>query len=184
MQILIIAFVTVILIILVKYCIDYGDRSSDRFSDLPSEIIYTQGDNNKKVQVNEEVLVLEQQPGKDREIKFQYLKAPLNSHIVINVYRENPNSAPVKINAALSRIELVSTDVLKLLGSNNVLVADLQNVIKYYIKVLDNNTYATEKAEYNKMRAMAQKYSNCLNVKKTTMSYPLAVAECKKEFNL
>lgn len=164
---------------------------TEGFSATRTNIVYSNYESSdisdRFAKINEEILILEQQPAKERVMKFKYLRAPLNSFIAIYVRKEQADgqeSGQVTINTVLIKIEMVNTDLIQTLGKNNVFVNDLTTTIRYYIKALDDKTFAYEKKKFDERNALLARYGECVELKKTTKSASLSVAECKKEYKL
>jgi|SRR6476661_377955 len=178
-----IAFLTLIIIIVLYYKTIYKES----FSASKTNIIYSNYENDsnldKYAKINEEILILEQEPGKDRVLKFKYLRAPLNKYIVVYVRKEQ-ESGQITINSKLIKIESVNTNLIDTLGKNGIFISDASNVIRYYIKFLDDQTYAIEKGKDDKKNEMLARFRQCVDLKKTTSNYAVALSECKQSFNM
>lgn len=185
-------FVTLIIIILAFKLGKYSLSSSvsaltrEHFSANRTEIIYSNYENESSSQlyakINEEILVLEQVPGKDRVMKFKYLRAPLNSWITIYVRKEQENGQ-VTINTILYQITTDATDLINLFMKNNVFFNDNAKVIRYYIKALNETTYNIEKKASDAIKILRFRYNNCIK-SKNDVSSNIAIEYCKKEFGI
>jgi hypothetical protein len=159
------------------------------FSSTPTQIVYSNAETANELdrfaKINEEILILEQRPGKESVIKFKYLRAPINSYVVFYVRKEDEiETGQVTINTVLYKFETLSINIPQIMRQQNILVNDQKSVIRYYIKALDEKTLPIEKEKHEKKMAMMNRYNQCVNLKKTTQSVATAVADCKKEYKL
>jgi hypothetical protein len=180
--------ITILIIIVLSYELGqcYSEKSHESFSASRTNIIYSNYENESDSQVyakiNEEILLLEQMPGKDRVIKFKYLRAPLKSFVVVYV-RKDQDDGQITINTVLIEINSTSTNLIDMFGRNGVFVNDSSKNVRYYVKALNDTTYAFEKDKVDKLKILKVKYNNCIN-SKNDLTKLNAVAYCKKEFGL
>lgn len=159
----------------------------EAFSSAKTNIVWSNYDSSDSSDLyskeNEEILVLEQNPGKDRVMKFKNLRAPLGKYIAVYVRMEQ-DGGQVTVNSFLYQLETLNTNLIQLLGTNNLLITDQSKTIRYYIKLLNAQTYGIEKKKSDKQHATINRYLECIKLKKTTGSSNIAIAECKKEYKL
>lgn len=181
--------ILVAVIILIFLNLNFHSRKyyKECFSAAPTKIVYSNSEQpnilDRYAKINEEILILEQQPGKENVIKFKYLRAPVNDWIVFYVRKEQENGQ-ITINTFLMQMKEVYINIPQIMRTNNLIVNDVSNTYRYYIKALDEKTYPLEKEKDDKKKALMARYQECVNLKKTTNSPAVAVAECRKEYRL
>ena len=181
--------IEIILILLIIYELYkfLHDGQFEGFSASKTNIIYSNYTNDSNAQqyakVNEEIIVLEQKPASDRNIKFKYFRGPLNKYMAIYVRKVIPGeSGEMRINTILVQITELNYDILQLLGNNKALFNDMTSTIKYYIKVLDDVSYRFELDRYNQRQDIMNKYNNCVTKLSTTSSRNAAINTCNEQF--
>ena len=181
-ELIIIIIFIIFFIGLQNACANIGQEP---FSASRTAIVYSNYEidhqSDKFAKVNEEILILEQHPGKERVMKFKNIRVPLNTNIAIYI-RKDQEGGQITINTYLFKTDTIVNNLITILGKNNLLTNDLSNVIRYYVKVLDDKTYAYEKKKYDEIMVLRDRYRQCIDVKKTTMNLAVAVDECKKVY--
>ena len=178
------AIIIVLLIILFpKIFYKQPIKIIEGFASGKTDIVYSNrvidDSSDKYANINEEILVLDQDPGIDRVPKFKYFRGPFYSYMALYSRMLNPKGEISTINTTLIQITEQNYDIMQLLGTNRVLVNDNFNNIKYYIKVLDKESYADEVKKARIRQIKLNNYTQCINLQKLTSPFNIAVANCK-----
>ena len=177
----------IILITLILMILCSG-KTIEGFSSSKTDIIYsnrTIADNKDKyANINQEILVITQDPGKNRITEFNYFRGPLNSYMALYSRMLNPKGELVTINTTLVQITEVNYDILQLFGLNRALINDNFNGIKYYIKVLDKKSYEDELKKARTKRINLNNYNQCVNLQRLTNPTNISIANCRSKFQL
>ncbi|MGL5934897.1 MAG: hypothetical protein ACRCZI_04665 [Cetobacterium sp.] len=177
-------FYIVIIILTLVYLLNLN-ICSERFSAARTNIVYSNSEKESIIdrfaKVNEEILILEQQPGQDSSIKFKFLRAPIDSHIIFYIRKEQ-ESGQVTVNTYLMKMTEPFINIPQVMKVNNLIINDLSTIVRYYIKALNDQTYAIEKEKDDKKKAIKARFQECVNLKKTTVTPAVAVAECKNAY--
>jgi hypothetical protein len=132
----------------------------------------------KFVDNNEELLLVTQPPNGVRKTEFSYIRAPLNTWIV--VYVKTNRDGVVKQISNFPPIQIKSSNykTLNLLGNNNFLLTDLSSTLTYYVKFLDDKALQAEINTVHQKNALRDKYLNCLKTN-ITLSKKQATDKCQ-----
>jgi hypothetical protein len=177
--------VFIILVIFIIYQKIYN-KTIEGFASGKTDIVYSNrvidDSSDKYANINEEILVLNQDAGMDRVSNFKYFRGPFYSYMALYSRMLNPKGELATINTTLVQITEQNYDIMQLLGTNRVLVNDNFNNIKYYIKVLDKESYADEVKKARIHQIKLNNYTQCVNLQKLTSPFNIAMANCKSQF--
>lgn len=180
-----IIFIILIVILFLKFC-KCLPKTLEGFASGKTDIVYSNrtidDSNDKYANINEDILVLTQDPGKDRVPNFTYFRGPFYSYMAIYSRMLNPKGVLTTINTTLVQITEQNYDIIQLLGKNKVLIGDNYNTIKYYIKILDKDSYADELKKARIRQININNYNQCVNLQKLTTSLSVATSNCRSQF--
>lgn len=174
------------IIIIILACYTYSGKVIEGFASGKTNIVYSNrvidDSSDKYANINQEILVLTQEPGKDRNTPFQYFRGPFYNYMAIYSRKLNDKGVLTNINITLVQITEQNYDIVQLLGKNKALINDNYNQIKYYIKVLDKESYADEVKKARIRQINLNNYIQCINLKKLTNTHNVAISHCKSQF--
>jgi len=178
----------ILIIIIILACYTYSGKVIEGFASGKTDIVYSNrtidGSGDKYANINDEILVLTQEPGKDRTPNFIYFRGPFYSYMALYSRMLDPKGVLSTINTTLIPINEPNYEIIQLLGTNRVLINDNFNSIKYYIKVLDKTSHAEEIKKARIKQINLNNYNQCVNLQKLTLSFRIAESNCKLKLQL
>lgn len=177
------AIIIILLIILFPKIFYKQPKIIEGFASGKTDIVYSNrvmdDSNDKYANINEEILVLNQDAGMDRVPNFKYFRGPFYSYMALYSRKLNSKNVLETINTTLIQITEQNYDIMQLLGTNRVLINDNFNTIKYYIKVLDKESYEDEVKKARIRQIKLNNYTQCINLQKLTSPFNIATANCR-----
>lgn len=180
----IIFIILAIIILYKKICY----KTIEGFSENKTNIVFSNrtidDSSDKYANVNQEILVISQDPGMNRIPKFKYFRGPLYEYIALYSRIKNSKNEIVTVDTKLVQIAEINYDIMQLFGQNGALINDNFNQVNYYLKVLDKKTYEDELKKDRIKKININNYNQCVNLQKLTSFTNIAVANCKTKFKL
>jgi hypothetical protein len=158
-----------------------------RFSSNKTNYILSDSENtssnDKFVNEDEEILILEQDAGKARDVKFKYIRAPYNKNIAVYTVKTQ-NGVDITIKTTLLKINNSLVEILPFLGNGGALITDDSNTIMYYIKFLSDTAYSAEVTAATASQLINTQYNACVNAKKLNGTLNTAITSCKAQYKM
>ncbi len=127
----------------------------------------------------EEILLITQEPNKQKKIEFSDIRTTLNKWIVVRVksnksgdYKQISNFSPIQIKK-------INNKTLNLLGQNKYFMTDGTAIIKYYIVFLNDELLQKELQRIVEINNKKQKYDSCIKLN-IGISEKSAIAKCSE----
>jgi hypothetical protein len=152
------------------------------FSSTHTNIAYTNsltGGSGSYAKENESILVLTQIPGNIPKPTFKYFIGPIGQFMAI-YSTKTINGRESSFYTSILEIKDPRYDIMELLDASNALIQDRKYTIKYYIKVLNNLSYAYEMKK-SQDRTKSDSYTGCVEANAQVMGFDAAIEKCQRQ---